>query len=91
MTEENPIPRSQFYAITSITKADPPAGAEGSNWLCYMIEQGNNCIRGYRQGTQATVREAVEEIVDQLNERRLGKRGRINNIPPAKKKISPKS
>ncbi len=85
MTDEQPIPRAQFYAITSITKADAPDGAEGSNWLCYVIEQGDNCIRGYRQGTQAAVREAVEEIVEQLNERRLGKRGRVNQAPAKKK------
>jgi len=85
MNEPQPIPKSQFYAITSISKADPPDGAEGTNWHCYVIEQGSNCIRGFRQGTQAAVREAVEEIVAQLNERRLGKRGRIN-MPAAKKK-----
>lgn len=85
MTEKPPIPRTQFYAITSITKSDPPDGAEGSNWLCYVIEQGNNCIRGYRQGSQAVVREAVEEIVEQLNERRLGARGRVNQAPAKKK------
>ncbi len=83
--EPQPIPKSQFYAITSITKADPPDGAEGNNWLCYVIEQGSNRIRGYRQGTQVAVREAVEEIVEQLNERRLGKRGRVNQAPVKKK------
>ena len=86
MNEPQPIPKSQFYAITSISKTAPPAGTEGSNWHCYVIEQGNNCIRGFRQGSQAAVREAVEEIVQQLNERRLGKRGRINPPPAAKKK-----
>jgi len=86
MSEEPGIPVSQFYTITSISKADAPSGAEGNDWHCYVIEQGSNCIRGYRQGTQKAVREAVEEIVAQLNERRLGKRGRVNQAPAAKKK-----
>ncbi len=82
---DTPIPRSQFYAIVSIVKSDPPEGTEGTNWHCYIIEQGNNTIRGYRQGSLKAVRLAVEEIVEQLNERRLGKRGRINAAPAAKK------
>jgi len=87
MTDElQPIPRAQFYEITSISKAEPPAGTEGTNWNCYVIEQGSNCIRGFRQGTQKAVREAVEEIVAQLNERRLGKRGRVTLVPAAKNK-----
>jgi hypothetical protein len=82
---DNPLPKSQFYDIVSIVKSDPPDGTEGTNWHCYVIEQGTNTIRGYRQGTLKTVRLAVEEIVGQLNERRLGKRGRVNLVPAAKK------
>jgi len=86
---DNPIPKAQFYDIVSIVKSDPPEGTEGTNWHCYVIEQGNNTIRGYRQGTLKTVRLAVEEIVAQLNERRLGKRGRVNLVPTPNKGAIP--
>lgn len=43
-------------------------------------------IRGYRQGGLRAVTTAVEEIVAQLNERRMGKRGRVNLVVPTVKK-----
>jgi hypothetical protein len=49
---------------------------EGDGWFCYKISQGTNNIRGFRQGTRKSVLQAAEEIVNQLNERRLGKRAR---------------
>ena len=47
----------------------------GTDWHCYVIGQGTNTIRGYRQGSLEAVRQSTEEIVTRLNERRLGKRG----------------
>jgi hypothetical protein len=86
---DNPIPKAQFYDIVSIVKSDPPEGTEGTNWHCYVIEQGTNTIRGYRKGNLKTVRFDVEEIVAQLNERRLGKRGRVNIVPTTNKNAAP--
>lgn len=57
---------------------DAPQGAVGTDWFCYVIEQGENNIRGYRQGSIDTVTRAVEEIVVRLNERRRGKYGRVH-------------
>ena len=74
------------YKIVSIQRAEPPTGAEGSNWHRYVIEHGANTINGYQQGNLKGVTTAVEEIVAQLNERRLGKRGRVNLVPTPKKK-----
>ena len=34
--------------------------------------------QGYRQGDLASVTQSVEEIVMRLNERRIGKRGRVH-------------
>lgn len=65
------------YEIASIAPADPPEDAVGTGWHCYVIEQGDNTIRGYRQGNLEAVTEAVEEIVARLNERRYGRRGRV--------------
>ena len=56
-------------------------GAEGSVWCRYVIEQGDNTIRGYRQGPLKTVRGELKELVKQLNERRSG-----NRSPAAPKK-----
>ena len=75
----------QPYEIVSVQRAEPPPGLEGSNWYRYVITQGSNTINGCRQGNLKAVTLAVEEIVVQLNERRLGKRGRVNLVPTPKK------
>ena len=76
----------EFYEIESVSPAEPPQGMEGNNWHCYIIVQGTNKIRGFRQGNRKAVTAAVEEIVLQLNERRGGKRGRVHvQLPSAKK------
>jgi hypothetical protein len=66
------------YGIVSVEPVDAPPGMAGSGWYCYVIEQGNNNIRGYRQGSRGAVTRAVEEIVFRLNERRRGKFGRVH-------------
>jgi hypothetical protein len=76
----------QPYEIVSVKRTDPPSGMEGSGWHHYIISQGGNRISGYRQGTLTAVTSAVEEIVGQLNERQLGKRGRVNLVPAPKKR-----
>ena len=75
------------YAIVSVEPADPPGDMAGTGWHCYIIEQGDNRIRGYQQGSAKAVRRAVEEIVVRLNERRYGKSGRVHLTmsSPAKK------
>jgi hypothetical protein len=82
MTEEL---SEEAYHIDSVTPAEAPTGMEGDDWHCYIIMQGTNSIRGYRQGKRRAVMTAVEEIVAQLNERRFGKRGRPKKVEPAKK------
>lgn len=64
------------YAIVSVEPTGPPENMDGSGWHCYVIEQGDNTIRGYRQGSLEAVRRSVEGIVAQLNERRYGRHGR---------------
>jgi hypothetical protein len=66
------------YGIVSVQPVDAPRGTVGTDWHCYVIEQGQNNIRGYRQGSIDTVTRAVEEIVIGLNERRRGKFGRVH-------------
>ena len=75
------------YAIVSVEPTDPPGDMAGTGWHCYVIAQGTNTIRGYQQGSVKAVTEAVEEIVERLNERRFGKKGRAqpNKSAQAKK------
>ena len=74
------------YKIVSIEPTDPPRDMEGTGWHCYIIEQGDNSIRGYQQGSIRAVRRAVEETVTRLNERRYGKSGRVHLTMPARGK-----
>ena len=75
------------YEIVSVRRAEPPPGAEDSDWHRYVITQGINTIYGCRQGTLEAVTEAVEEIVVQLNGRRLNSRGRVQLIMTPQKKV----
>ncbi len=77
----------QLYEIVSVWRAEPPRGAEGSDWHRYVIAQGSNTINGWRKGNLEAVTRAVEEFVAQLNERQLGKHGRVNLVPTPKKNI----
>ncbi len=73
------------YEITSVRRTEPPSGVECSNWYQYEISfEGSNTLQGYQQGSLAAVTEAVEKFVAQLNERHLGKRGRVQ-LPLGKK------
>ncbi len=86
MTDESST-MEQLYKIVSVQRAEPPRGAEGSDWHRYVIAQGTNTINGWRQGNLEAVTRVVEEFVTQLNERQLGKRGRVNLVPTPKKNI----
>ncbi len=72
---------AQPYEIVSVRRAEPPPGGEGPYWYRYVIAfEGTNTVHGCRQGGIKAVTRAVEEIVAQLNERHLSKRGRINLV-----------
>ncbi len=78
MTDES-SEMGQSYEIVSVRRAKPPPGGEGSYWYRYVIAfEGSNTIHGCRQGGLKAVTGAVEEIVAQLNERHLGKPGRVD-------------
>ncbi len=69
-TLENP------YTLISVRRAGVPVGADGSDWHQYVIRQGDNEIRGFRQGTALAVTAVAEQMVTDLNERRSHKPGR---------------
>ena len=74
MTEKS----RKHYEIESVQKTDPPPGTEGSVWYRYVITQDTNTIQGYRQGNLKAVTGAVKELVEKLNERRMGKRAQVS-------------
>ncbi len=85
MTDESSA-MEQPYEIVSVRRAKLPPGGKGSNWHQYVIAfEGRSTIHGYQPGNLKAVTRAVEEIVAQLNERHLGKRGRVNLVPTPKK------
>lgn len=64
------------FKVDSVVRVAPPVGAEGV-WHRYIISQGTNKITGMRAGTLAEIVPLVDEMVERLNERRVGKhRGR---------------
>ncbi len=69
----------QPYEIVSVRRVAPPPGGKGSSWYRYVIAfEGTNTVHGCRQGGIKAVTRAVEEIVAHLNERHLGKPGRVH-------------
>ncbi len=80
MTDESSA-IEQPYEIVSVRRAEPPPGGKGSNWYSYVIAfEGTNNIHGCRQGGLKAVTTAVEEIVARLNERSLGRPGRVDLV-----------
>lgn len=69
------------YILETIDRSEPPAGCTGSNWYRYTIVQGTNKIVGYRQGNRRDVTDDTRNTVRELNERRAGRKGRVNLTP----------
>ena len=65
------VGKGEPFKLKSIRREQSPAGAEGIDWHCYVITQGDNTIVGHRQETTSSVTLAVEEILLHLNERRV--------------------
>jgi hypothetical protein len=76
------------FSIGEIESTVPPTEGAGKYWCKYTIVQGPNTITGYRQGGVKAVRQAVGEIVADMNQRRMGKRGRVHLTPSGKPKAN---
>ena len=57
------------FPITSIEKADPPAGVTEGEWYEYEIGIGASVIKGKRSGSLNSVTEYVKEYAENLNQR----------------------
>lgn len=64
--------REAEYRVESIARTPTPAGLEGT-WYQYVIAQGTNLIQGMRSGSKAQVDDEIRDMVERLNERRVGK------------------
>jgi hypothetical protein len=71
----------EAFRLLSIRTTSAPTGYTGRNWLVYEIAQGENIIKGYRQGDLKTETAEVEKIVVALNERRHSPKGRRGPKP----------
>lgn len=60
------------FVLNSVTPVAAPEGSDGV-WHRYVISQGENEITGLRAGTHAEVTRLVDEMIERLNERRIGK------------------
>jgi len=66
------------FRIIEFARADPPNGQPDTEWYRYVISQGRAAMAGMRQGSRESVIAAVEDIVNRMNERRLGRSGRVH-------------
>lgn len=64
--------REAEYRVESIGRTNTPAGSEGT-WYEYVIAQGTNMITGMRCGNKSQVDDEIRDMVERLNERRIGK------------------
>lgn len=60
------------FRLESMAPVPAPEGSDGI-WYRYVICQGTNEITGLRSGSQAEVTRLLDEMIERLNERRLGK------------------
>ncbi len=72
------LPVDGSYCLVSIAKAAAPFGPDDRDWHRYVISQGDNQIVGHRSGTPAEARKAVEDLILQLNARRIVKPSRVH-------------
>ena len=76
------------FSVGIVEATDPPMEGAGKYWCKYTIVQGHNTINGIRQGGVKAVKQAVGEIVTDMNQRRMGKRGRVHLTPSGKPKAA---
>src|SRR5690606_15455170 len=65
-------PEEPPFRLQSVARTATPEGSEG-DWYRYVIAQGTNLITGMRTGEEAEIQRALNDMVERLNERRMGK------------------
>lgn len=82
---KNTLPYQKPFEIIKLEKCAPPPSSEGNDWFHYVIAQEGNRIEGYKQGETNAVTLGLKQMVEQINDRRLGKRGVPRSKPGPKK------
>ena len=75
-----------FELVDIVEESRAPADGIPGTWYRYRITQGDSVITGLRQGSRQSVTLALEAVVEALNERRVGRRGRVHLTHPQRKK-----
>ena len=70
------------FELFALEESSAPGDGVPGTWFRYTITQGHNTIVGMRQGSKSSVTIALNEIVAALNERRVGRRGRVHLTTP---------
>ena len=70
--------RGKPFKLFLVEEGQAPGNGVPGTWFRYTISQGDNIITGVRQGSKAAVMLALEETVAALNERRVGRRGKVH-------------
>ena len=73
------------FQLFAVEESAPPGDGVPGTWFRYTIMQGDNVITGFRQGSRTSVRVDLEAVVAALNERRVGRRGRVHLAPPQRR------
>lgn len=61
------------FRVARIVDVPAPDGS-GSTWQQYVISQGGNTITGLRPGPRLEVASELDQMVERLNQRRMGKK-----------------
>jgi hypothetical protein len=61
------------FRVDLISDVPAPDGSKDI-WQQYVISQGDNTITGLRPGARVEVARQLDEMVAQLNQRRMGKK-----------------
>jgi hypothetical protein len=74
MSRFEPIPVLDVpFQVDLISQVPAPDGSSDI-WQQYVISQGANTITGLRPGARAEVASQLAEMVERLNQRRMGKK-----------------
>ena len=77
-----------LYELVSLVRAENPEGCVGT-WYRYVIGQGTRQITGRRSGSRTEVNDAVNEMLDRLNERTRSKAGAARSRKKVRKVAAP--
>ncbi len=69
------------FELLDVEESPAPGDGMPGTWFTYTITQGDNVITGQRNGSRAAVILDLEAVVEALNERRVGRRGRVHLTP----------